>query len=608
MPNSLNFVSEFSARAGRYKAAGKDNGSDKPANNGPDASTLGAHFSSLLHKVTKPHAEPAERHAKNTLQGKAEPEQYTSSDTAQSESPNTQQIPDAQETDATPDTANSSDAQDKPTEPTNNQTGLSLQLATLSGTLQALLSQAMPGQNIPNDVQGKPDASQGDNTDTALPSPAVTGNNLTAAIATAGIQGIAAGLPLQQNIPGAQAANPESTTAATKAIGETNSPSQPVSGNSPSLPAGENITNAGKGIAFSDALQQAGAPDAQPIAPQAVNAPTPELNTPDLSTIPSPESLPLPTQASSPAKGELDGPHAANSLLPGLEAAENPTPQALGTGEKAGNNKVLQSLSNISEKLQALNGKIEGVSGNTGDDDTGSTDSLDGIAVRPQPDGSVNSLLAGMGSPQGTAQPLHNQGENPLTQFVSSAQQPVDQVADGALYSIKNGQKELVIRLNPDNLGEVRINLISHGNQEMSARLIATTQESHEMLQSQIDSLRNTLESQGLQVERLSVVLAGSPESARDFNHHGQQHQSFQQEQNTSHNNPQQSFNQQGQPDQNLFNHLAGQFQNKQGFAQQPGGNRTGGFSGGNSILGDAPGKADTSARHNENGNISLLA
>ena len=607
MPNSLNFISEFSARAGRYKAAGKDNSTDKPTNNGPDASTLGAHFSSLLHKVANQHAEPAKHQDKSKLQGQAEPEQHNSSNTAQTAESTNAQTPDAQQTDATHDTANSNDDQDKPTDPTQEQNGLSQQLTALSGTLQALLSQALPEQSIPTGAQGNSDASQGDNTDVASPSSqATTGNTLSAAIATAGTLGIA-GLPQQQNLPDAQAANPESTTAATGAIGETNDPSQSINSNNSSNPGGENIINSGKDIAFSDALQQAGAPDALPATPQTENTLPPELNTTDLSAIPSPESLPLSTQPTSPAKGELDGLHAANSPLPGLESTEAPKPQALGTGENAGNNKVLQTLSNISEKLQALNGKIEAVSENAGDDDTSDADPLSGIASSAPPTGATDSLLAGIGNSQGTAQPLHNQGGNPLTQFVSNAQQPVDQVADGALYSIKNGQKELVIRLNPDNLGEVRINLISHGNQEMSARLIATTQESHDMLKSQIDSLRNTLESQGLQVERLSVVLAGSPESARDFNHHGQQHQTFQQEQNTSHNNPQ-SFNQQGQPDQNLFNQLAGQFQHKQGFAQQPGGNRTGGFSGGNSILGDAPGKADTPARHNENGNISLLA
>jgi flagellar hook-length control protein FliK len=96
--------------------------------------------------------------------------------------------------------------------------------------------------------------------------------------------------------------------------------------------------------------------------------------------------------------------------------------------------------------------------------------------------------------------------------LASNAAHPLDQVLEGAVYSVKNGHKELILRLNPDNLGEVRINLISHDNGRLNARLIAQTPESHELLQSQAQTLQFSLEAQGIRVERLSVVLAGQSE------------------------------------------------------------------------------------------------
>lgn len=98
---------------------------------------------------------------------------------------------------------------------------------------------------------------------------------------------------------------------------------------------------------------------------------------------------------------------------------------------------------------------------------------------------------------------------SPPALFASDAAHPVAQVLEGAVYSVKNGHKELILRLNPDNLGEVRINLISHDGGRLNARLIADTPESRDLLQNQVQSLQSSLEAQGIRVERLSVILAG---------------------------------------------------------------------------------------------------
>lgn len=309
------------------------------------------------------------------------------------------------------------------------------------------------------------------------------------------------------------------------------------------------------------------------------------------------ESLPLP-QIALPAKGPMDTAHTP-------DMGPLPVSGAVKSAENAVSN-PLQSLGGISEQLKSLNGEIESVSGNESSDFSDDFSELDTVSAEVPAELAQPFSAEGLTVPQSSSQSGIGPAENPIAQFVSKAEHPADQVAEGTLYSVKNGHKELVIRLNPDNLGEVRINLISHGNQEMSARLIASTPESHDLLKSQVESLKQTLESQGLQVERLSVVLAGSPDSMRDFNQqNNHQHSSEQQQGNAQQNTQQQAFNQQGQPNPNLFSHLGGQFQHKQGFAQRPAEFQT---SGGTHSQIDGIQRAEPHAPQNDNGSISVLA
>lgn len=204
-----------------------------------------------------------------------------------------------------------------------------------------------------------------------------------------------------------------------------------------------------------------------------------------------------------------------------------------------------------------------------------------------------------------------NQSTEGIPQFTSPEQNPINQVADGTSYSVQNGHKELIIRLNPNNLGEVRVNLVSHGNQEVSAKLIASTQESHDLLKGQLDSLKSTLESQGVTVERLSVVLAGSAADAGNSTNSHHQHSSTQQDsqqqqqQNTQQQGAfQQQFNQQNQANNPLFNLLNGQGQSQAGFGSQRGNSTA---TGPDSIT---EGEVSSTPQpvSNDNGRISILA
>jgi flagellar hook-length control protein FliK len=219
---------------------------------------------------------------------------------------------------------------------------------------------------------------------------------------------------------------------------------------------------------------------------------------------------------------------------------------------------------------------------------------------------SLSSMqTAGLSATTGNPLAPNGPATSEIPTFASAAQHPVDQVLEGAVYSVKNGHKELVLRLNPENLGEVRINLISHGNNELTARLIASTPESRDLLQSQMSSLKSSLEAQGIQVDRLSVVLAGRPDTRQDF-HSSHQEQNPQQ-QDQSHTASQQQ--QQGQSNGgNAFAQMAGQFQQPRSpYAQNPSQ-----YNANNTRQTDVFPEADSRAENrnapNHDGQVSILA
>lgn len=90
-----------------------------------------------------------------------------------------------------------------------------------------------------------------------------------------------------------------------------------------------------------------------------------------------------------------------------------------------------------------------------------------------------------------------------------------------------NGLSEAKISLVPEHLGQVEIKLIMQ-NGQLSAQLVTETVQGRDLLEQQIGALRQSLQSQGIQVERLEVTHHASETSAF-FRDHGQQQQSFRQ-------------------------------------------------------------------------------
>nr|WP_255457368.1 flagellar hook-length control protein FliK [Sporosarcina sp. JAI121] len=85
------------------------------------------------------------------------------------------------------------------------------------------------------------------------------------------------------------------------------------------------------------------------------------------------------------------------------------------------------------------------------------------------------------------------------------------------------GTNRLLIKLYPEHLGQVRIELIQN-NGIMTARILASTALGKEMLDSQLHQLRSAFLQQNLQVERIDIAQTLQDTSRNDreqaFNQH----------------------------------------------------------------------------------------
>jgi len=150
--------------------------------------------------------------------------------------------------------------------------------------------------------------------------------------------------------------------------------------------------------------------------------------------------------------------------------------------------------------------------------------------------------------------------DSTLPAFVSQEAAPGDQVMEATAYAAKNGHRELIIKLNPDNLGAVKINLISHAEGGLSAKLIASSADSAALLSQQAESLQASLEAKGVKVDKISVIVAGQGEfsavaSGNEANksqsqQSGHDHNPNPQPEQQSHTSQQQNFNQEQQNQQ----------------------------------------------------------
>ncbi len=143
----------------------------------------------------------------------------------------------------------------------------------------------------------------------------------------------------------------------------------------------------------------------------------------------------------------------------------------------------------------------------------------EGLRDRPQEmNQPVIHALSGLRS----GQPL-TEVENPNEARNETLLREMQNIFKRSNFGQVGGANRLLIKLYPEHLGQVRVELL-HTNGVLTARILASTALGKEMLESQLHQLRQAFLQQNVQVERIDIAqtLQDAPRSDRD-------QQSFQQ-------------------------------------------------------------------------------
>lgn len=97
-------------------------------------------------------------------------------------------------------------------------------------------------------------------------------------------------------------------------------------------------------------------------------------------------------------------------------------------------------------------------------------------------------------------------------QFVKS----FESILSKAHFSNTNGVQKLLIRLNPENLGSLRIELVQKDG-EMVAKIVATTAQAKDLLDRQVQGLKHAFMNQNIQVEKIEISQQTSTFNAERF-------------------------------------------------------------------------------------------
>ncbi|MBK7405775.1 MAG: flagellar hook-length control protein FliK [Phycisphaerales bacterium] len=131
-------------------------------------------------------------------------------------------------------------------------------------------------------------------------------------------------------------------------------------------------------------------------------------------------------------------------------------------------------------------------------------------AVKGPGAGSAGGQQSMLGSPLGTGT-----GRGPASARRAAQSAPTrasgqafrTQLVQGLAAALRRGTGEVVLKLRPASLGDVRVQLQLKGS-SVDARIRASTSQAHQLLESSVDSLRAALESRGLHVGRIEIEPA----------------------------------------------------------------------------------------------------
>lgn len=98
-----------------------------------------------------------------------------------------------------------------------------------------------------------------------------------------------------------------------------------------------------------------------------------------------------------------------------------------------------------------------------------------------------------------------------------SAPKLMKQVENAVLKTLSNGTKQLTLQLSPENLGKVSV-LLQVSGKEVSATIRAESADAAKVIADNLDIVKNSLEAQGLKVEKLDVQTGlTSDQNYRDW-------------------------------------------------------------------------------------------
>lgn len=194
-----------------------------------------------------------------------------------------------------------------------------------------------------------------------------------------------------------------------------------------------------------------------------------------------------------------------------------------------------------------------------------------------------------------------------LLTFQANGGEAIDQVNSGIQEGLRVNRPEIVIKLSPENMGDVNVKLSTNAQQQLTARLIASNPETQETLHQQLHQLKQSLESQGIHVEHLTVSVATKADNSGQSDQSNAQNQSGNQDDNRQQqSSSQQSFQQQQQQAQNLYQQFNQNNGNK--FATAPWLRQANNGSEVGSGTQIQPAASKPEPQHNPNGSISVFA
>ncbi|MDG5470292.1 flagellar hook-length control protein FliK [Jeotgalibacillus sp. ET6] len=107
------------------------------------------------------------------------------------------------------------------------------------------------------------------------------------------------------------------------------------------------------------------------------------------------------------------------------------------------------------------------------------------------------------------------------------------EVMDKAKFGKTNGTEKLLIRLQPEHLGTLRIELIQKSG-VLAARVMTSTNLAKDMMDSQIQQLRQALTNQNIQIDKIEIILTQSDQRTdRETDSSSKQHPGSDHKQNS---------------------------------------------------------------------------